>query len=342
MELLLVGDLHLPSANGTGGLSKYVEHPEQMVLRELHKVTEYALSKHVVDIVLAGDLCNGPRMNYEANLAFDDFLTSHSDFRWHIYPGNHDMYGPDPALGHSLQLLARMQSTNPMVRIYTKPTKVKIQNVHARFLPWPHSNLKSGCINFFHNEVRGALSDSGREFTDDELSDSDAVACSGHLHTAHQVRNTHYCGTLYQTNFGERLPKFFTHVEYNSDSDFQFTRVPHDPEYKLYNVVIESRQDLASIPEGEKNLVKLVVADGADISASDLTSWPNIVETRNFKTKQDLAQVLNEESANGQAVAFKVSSFFNAWIESYDVPDQMRDRIKVIRKRVLNNAKDAS
>jgi hypothetical protein len=212
----------------------------------------------------------------------------------------------------------------------------------VRFLPWPYCNLKSGVLNFFHNEVQGSLSDSGRAFTGDELSSSDAVACAGHLHTAHRVRNTQFCGTLYQTNFGERLPKFFNHIIYNSDLDFEFNLIPHDPEYKLWNVTVESRADLANIPEGSKNLVKLVVADGADIAASDLTRWPNIVQIRNFKTQQDLAQVLSEGSSEGHAVTFKVSEFFDTWVEAYDVPQEMRDRMVSIRKRVLNNAKSAT
>ncbi len=339
MELIQVGDLHLPDSAGVGCLSKYVEQPEQMVLSELQVVVDYARDQHVKDIVLAGDLCNNPRMSYEAQLALDSFLTKNSDRQWHILPGNHDMFGMDYTQGHSLELLVRLHAQNKSVRFYLEPKTVKIGGVRTRFLPYPSVDFKRNMLNVFHNEVRGAKNDAGKAFDHEGLSSSKAVALGGHLHTAHRIRNTWFSGTLYQTNFGERLPKFFHHVEYRSDDDYEVRRIPHDPVYKLYNIVVESRGDLDSIPVGDRNLVKLVVADGADIGPSDVARFPNIVEHRNFKTKQDLASVLTEDMSHGHEVAFKVSDFFSAWIESYDVPDPLRAKIKDVRKRILNNVK---
>lgn len=338
MEALAVGDLHTTDASGIGGLSKYVQDSDKMVFREFDRVLEYGRNKGVHTVIQLGDVCENPRMSYSAQLALVDFLDRNSDFEFHFILGNHDMFGEVPDLGHSLELLQRMYKSSH-VKFYTKPTNKLIQGARVRFLPYPHESFKKDALNVFHKEVAGAKNDAGRTFDGEDFSRSKAVAIAGHLHTAHRIRNTFYGGTLFQTNFGESLPKYFQHVEFNSVDDYEIRQVKHEPEYKLYNVVLQSRSDLQDIPEGEKNLVKLIIQDGAEVSAGDYAQFTNIVEVKNFKTKEDLAVVLTEDLSEGQEVVFKVSEFFQVWIDSYDVPEEMRGRIRKTRRRVLDSVR---
>jgi len=270
--------------------------------------------------------------------ALTGMLDRYADFEFYFMLGNHDMFGMHPREGHSLEILRKLYK-KPHVKFFTLPKTVEIDGINVRFLPYPHDSFDKEALNVLHKEVRGAKNDAGRAFDSDDLSASKAVIVAGHLHTAHRIRNTYYSGTLYQTNFGESLPKYFHHIEFNSASDYEIKLVKHEPTFQLHNVVLQSRDDLQEIPEGETNLVKLIIQDGADVSASDYARFTNIVELKNYKTKEDLAAVLTEDLSEGQAVVFDVNDFFSAWIEGYDVEDAMRARIKETRKRVLNKVK---
>lgn len=338
-EFLQVGDLHLTDSGKSGGLSKYVPEADAMVISELEKVLTYGRNKGIHTVFQAGDVCDNPRMSYEATLALASFLDRNTDFQFHFTIGNHDMFTDTPEGGHSLELLYRMYRKSKHVHIHLRPTTVNLDDVPVRFLPFPHTKFDPKALNVFHHEVRGAKNDTGRAFDSEELPASKAVALGGHLHTAHRIRNTYYSGTLYQTNFGESLPKYFHHVEFNSVEDYEVKLVKHKPEYTLHNIVLQSREDLDLIPRGPTELVKLIIQDGAEVAVSDYAHLSNVVQHKNFKTKEDLAAVLTEDLTEGQEVTFRVSDFFKVWISSYDVPDEMRGRIRQTRRRVLNSVR---
>lgn len=335
-EFVGIGDLHMPDSQGLGGLAKYIENPERMICEEIRKVLEYARARQIRHVIQYGDVCDGARMSYDSMCALDDLFREHQDLVFWIILGNHDMLGTVPEAGHSLQVLQRMVRDLKNVRIMVNPVTKKIDGAPVRFLPYPHTPDKRGALNVFHNEVYGSKSDSGRVYKDDQLSKSKCVSVGGHLHTAHQVRNTHFSGTLYQNNFGESLPKYFHHIQYNSDEDFDISLVPHDPTYKLYTCVIENRRDLREIPVGEHDLIKLVLKDGASVSAEDYAHLKNIVILRNFGTKDELVSVLSEDLAEGAELTIDVDEFFSTWVESLDVDQSMRDRVVAVRSRIIN------
>lgn len=334
MEGVGIGDLHLSDSAGSGALSKYLQNSDEVILSEVSKVLDYAKAQAIINIMLYGDLCEGPRMSYDALLLLLRFLRLHSDFRFFMYPGNHDMFSADPSVGHSLQLLQEYQLPN--VKIFTKPTVIKIDGVRCRFLPFPHMSLDKTALNFAHNEVHGSKNDHGRVNTSDALSKSKAVACVGHLHTAHQVRNTYFSGTLLQNNFGESLPKFFHHIRFNSYEDHEITPIPHDPTYKLHTIVVETKDDLNEIPKGKHNLIKLVIADGADVVAGDYAHIKNIEIVKAFKSKEELAAVLTEDLREGSALIIRTDDFFKEWVKSLDCDVTMRNRVRATRRRILN------
>jgi DNA repair exonuclease SbcCD nuclease subunit len=334
LEALGIGDLHLTAADGSGGLAKYVQDSDQMVIEEAEKVLQYGRKHGVSNVIQYGDVCDAPRMSYPAMIALSRFLSANDDFMFYFIVGNHDMFGETPNTGYSLELLKLMYSkTN--VKFFIKPKTLEIDDASVRFLPYPHESFDTKALNIFHKEVRGSKNDAGRVMGSEELSDSKAVICAGHLHTAHRVRNTYYSGTLYQGNFGESLPKYFHHIEFNSNKDYEIKLVKHDPRYKLHTVVLSTRDDLSTIPEGETNLVKLVIQDGADVSASDYSKFSNIVMIKPFKSKEDLAVILTEDLTEGQSIAFRTEDFFKDWLSSLDVDEAMRKRIRYQRRRIL-------
>ena len=92
-EILGIGDLHLSSADGSGGLSKYVQESDQMVMEECEQVLSYA-RRHGINVCLFyGDIADSPRMSYSATIALARFLSANDDFIFHIILGNHHMFG---------------------------------------------------------------------------------------------------------------------------------------------------------------------------------------------------------------------------------------------------------
>lgn len=336
MEALGIGDLHMSDSAGLGGLSKYLENHDEMVISELTKVTDYARTKGVQTIIQYGDVCDSPRMSYRAMVLLSQFLSQNDDLKFHIILGNHDMYGETSETGHSLEVL-KLLYHKPNVRFYLKPKTVEIDGAKVRFLPYPHESFDKQALNVYHKEVYGCMNDSGMVHHTEGLTKSKAIVVAGHIHTAHRVRNTYYSGTLYQTNFGESLPKYFHHIEFNSPQDYEVTKITHAPTYKLHTIVLQSRADLKLIPEGATNLVKLVIQDGADVTASDYANRQNIEIVKPFKNKEELQAVLTEDLVEGQKIIIRTEAFFKQWIMSLDVEREMRDRIRQVRQRVLTS-----
>lgn len=336
-EMVGIGDLHLTDAGGTGGLSKYVENPDAVILSEVSKVLDYAQSKNIDRVVFYGDLCDGPRMSYEALLLLLQFLRANDRFTFYMYLGNHDMFSEDPQVGHSLQLL--MEYELPNVKVFTKPTTTKIGGARVRFLPFPHMSFDKSALNFAHNEVYGSKNDAGRVNKAETLNRSKAVACIGHLHTAHKVRNSYFSGTLQQNNFGESLPKYFHHIQFNDPEDYEIQLIEHKPKYKLHTVVLQTKADLKNIPKGSTNLVKLVIEEGADVVQGDYAHLHNIQMVKAFRNREELAAVLTEDLSDGQSLLIRTDDFFKEWVKSLDCDAAMRKRVRTTRQRILESVK---
>lgn len=334
MEAVGIGDLHMTTADGSGGLAKYIQNPNEMVVEECATVLQWSRKRGIKNCFFYGDVCDSPRMSYEALIAFTKFLSDNDDFMFYIILGNHDMYGETPETGHSLEVLQLLYSKKN-VRFITKPRTLDIDGAKVRFLPYPHENFDKNALNVFHKEVYGSKGDSGRVMEGDGMSKSKSVVVAGHLHTAHRVRNTYYSGTLYQTNFGESQDKYFHHIDFNGPSEYTVELVKHRPRYVLHNVVLQSRADLDTIPSGETNLVKLVVQDGADVSAADYANRPNIAIVKNFKSKEDLHAVLTEDLTEGKQLVVRTEDFFRAWLDAAEIENSMRKRVRQVRRRVL-------
>lgn len=331
MQAIGIGDLHLTDDSGKGGLAKYIENPDRYVMHEVNRCLEWAANKQITLCFFYGDICEGTRMSYEAQLAFVSLIRKWPLFMFIVILGNHDKVSKNSVDGHSLQLLQAFKIPN--LKIITEVETLELQNCKVRFCPWPSTEFKVNILNVGHIEVKGSKSDSGRLMEDPEYSRSKAVICMGHLHTPHQVRNTYYSGTLYQTTFGESLPKGFHHIEWTSVDDYEIHQIPFDPLYKLHNCVVESQADVEALPNGKRDLIKLVVKDGADVV---IPSSPNIVVTKVFKTKHDLVNILTEDLLNGSELVFKTSDFFKSWISQQQIPVSLKRKASKLRKDILN------
>ncbi len=337
MEAIAIGDLHGTDATGKGGIAKYVQNYDEVIFEEADRAVEWARERGIKNVFLLGDLCESPRMSYDSMLGLVSFFARHEDMQFYVILGNHDLFSDDPKIGHSLQIVMAMYGKENVTFI-TKPKTIAVDGAPVRFLPYPHDDFDPKALNVFHKEVYGSKGDSGRPMKDDSLSKSKAVCVAGHLHTAHKVRNTYYPGTLAQKNFGEKTDKYFAHIDFTSADSHSIEFIPFEPKYLLHTIVLNDRQDLKQIPKGQFNLVKLVIADGADVSGADWSGKSNIVEIKNFKSKEELRAVLTEDLSDGQALTFDVDEFFSVWLDQSNFSPALLQSIKRVRSRVRKKA----
>jgi DNA repair exonuclease SbcCD nuclease subunit len=335
MEMLGIGDLHLTDDQGKGGLARYISNPNEYVMAEVERCIQWGIKKHIDHVIFYGDIFENPRGSYEGQLAFLKTIKRYPDIMFHTILGNHDKLGRNSSEGHSLEIIKQTAPKN--LSIYLEDTVVNINKRQVKFCPWPSKAFDPKILNIGHIEVKGSRGDSGRIMEGDELSKSNSIVCMGHLHTNHQVRNTYFSGTIYQTNFGESLPKFFHHIIYNSVDDYEINSIPFDPKYKLFNCVAESQDDIDALSKDFNHLIKLVVKDGADVV---IPNNPNIVITKAFKTKSELATILTEDLLQGSELVVKTSDFFKEWIAAQSVPVSLKNRASRLRKEILGGSKN--
>jgi hypothetical protein len=316
MEAIGIGDLHLTSPSGKGvigGLSAYIKDHDQMVADlVINQPLKYAAKRAIKNVFLYGDISELPRLSYEGQLALLRILRQ--PFQFHLITGNHDVFGLEPSLGHSLQIIKEFGLPN--VKVYENPTDVVIEKANVRFLPWPHRKFHKTALNVAHVDVNGAKSDSGRLFESDELSSSNATAVIGHIHTSQRVRNSFYSGTLYQTNFGEHQDKYFHHISYES-GDWAVENISVKPTYRLHTVEVASRKDLRNIPASQFDLVKLVLIDNT-VQAKDYAHL-NVVRVRPVATERDLALARIEDLQSGAEIEISTDEFFKEWLKNQSV-----------------------
>jgi DNA repair exonuclease SbcCD nuclease subunit len=303
-----------------------------MVVKLAMQALKYANKNHVKHIVWLGDICEKTRLSYEGMLAFIKLLRT--PFEHHVILGNHDMFGPEPELGHSLQVIKELKLPN--VHIYEKPTIVDFGKAKLNFLPWPHQDFDKTCMNIAHVDVQGAKSDSGRLFDSDKLSKSKAHAIIGHIHTNQRIRNSWYTGTLYQTNFGESLDKYFQHVTYDS-GEWEIQNIPVKPIYRLHTVEVLTKADLKSVPASEFDLVKLILLDGCEVEAENYKHL-NVVKVNAVSTARELALARMEDLADGSEIEVSADEFFKEWLDAQSVEAELKLQAVKLRKQILEKA----
>ncbi len=326
MEALGIGDLHFD-----GHLAKYLDDLPGFIENEVNKVLRYARKNGIQNIIFYGDLCERPLMSYQSMRALFRILST-PKFKFYIILGNHDI---DTRLGgspdqHSLLVLQDFFKGSDRVHIYTDPSDVEIDGAPVRFLPWPHLKTSADALNIAHVEVLGAKWDSGRE-TDSKSPKPNKkhVTVLGHIHTAQKIYRHYFSGTLYQTNFGEKLPKYFHHIEFNSSEDYDIRLIKHRPDIELRTIKAESTKDLDNIPTDKNILVRLIL-DGIGVESSNLPS--NVVTIKSLSSGQTIEMLDDIEfeldNNSYQGVNHK------RYLQSY-LKKNLADEDKTLRRQVL-------
>lgn len=291
-EGVFVGDIHFDKMK-----KLFPDNHTKLQINELKKPYEYALRNGVKNVFLLGDVCEFPRLSYESQIAFMRFLKGIKGVHTHVILGNHDF----SEMGvHSLQPFIAMRELNMLsnVDFHTVQHLEKSFGVPVNFCPYPHIESKGNAVNLGHFEVSGSTGDNGRVIKKAVDIDEEHFWMMGHLHTPHDIKTAHYVGTLYQTNFGERLPKSFTHGKFRIKSkklEKKLKRVANDPAFKLFNLPVETKHDLKQIEKNPLYLYKVFVHSNYDLEEKDLAKYSNIVDIKGYQNKEQLQALIEEE-----------------------------------------------
>ncbi len=283
MEFVAYGDLHFDKLDGL------IPDVNAKIGKSIERVLDWSLDRGIEHAFQLGDVADKSRMGYESHLALLNVVSRkrYRGMSLHFLMGNHDFAENGVYSLQVLELVSKWLGSN--IEVYTQPKKFNIQGVPFLALPHPFTETSKDRINLIHYEVKGSTMDSGRMF--DGGPANKHVCLGGHLHTNHRVRNTHYCGTLFQTNFGESLPKFFHHVTATGPSpkDVEVENIKFEPPWKLLNLTVNSVSDLDQIENDPNTFYKLFMKDGLDLDINQvLVRHPNVVRHNTFKSKADL------------------------------------------------------
>lgn len=294
-EAVTVGDIHLDKLTSILG-----EDAIPLQIAEVRKVFTYAVKNKVPNVLVLGDVAHKPRLSYEALIALESLLDEFDGkVKIYIILGNHDveMQGI-----HSMQPIHERVKAGKYKSVYffDRPKQRIIDTVPVNFLPFPATEPLDDkkAINVAHLERPGAMRDNGSLINKGGIEQTnDQFFVVGHLHTPHEVGNSWFSGTLFQTNFGESLPKSFMHLKanYNKKKNtlkYRVKRVPNDPAFKFFNLVVKELSDLKIIERNPLYLYKLFIHSDIELPKNLLRKYPNIINHVGYDTKGELKALM--------------------------------------------------
>ena len=240
------------------------------------------------------------------------------------------------ASSHSLRFFQALVKQKHLrhVHIYAdQPETVEIEDERVRFLPWPHTEAEEDCLHVLHVECRGAKYDSGRPIGEEAHDLSEMIGVAGHLYQAQRAGDIHFSGTMYQTNFGESLPKYF-HDGTWRNGKLKVKKVETTPEIQLHNVIIATPEDFKTLPTHRNHLCKVFVKKEVVLRENAFDAYPNVVKINSYRTESELKTLMkNELRIENASFAFDEEEYLRSWLKT-------QDEDKVVRRRALELYKE--
>lgn len=337
-----IGDAHFDKLNTHLG-----EKGNLVIGSEYHKVYRYAIDNAIPYVVWLGDVADKARLSYQAHEVLLEILAKYDgQVTTFIILGNHDYDEEDC---YSLQLIEKMYTLGlfKTVHIITKPEQRMLGGVCVNFLPYPATEplpppdgYDAATVNYGHFEVPGAIRDNGMRIKGESAESDGNVYIIGHLHTPHDVGNKHFVGTLYQTNFGESLPKSFTESMFrvkNGVLKKKLTRHPNDPNFKLFNITIETVEDLKQCKSSNPlHFFKLFIKEDVVLPDDWLAKNPQVLYTNHFKTEKDLKELvcdtlmIDEDDEDSSAVDDRVEQYLTNHTKA--TPEQVKRGLEILNR----------
>lgn len=277
-------------------------------IREIEKIYQYALEKGIKHVFIPGDISDTHKMNSETYMKML-LLFKKYDGIIHTYytGGNHD-YSDITTTSMDLFQTILDGGYLETFHLFLKPEQIEVDGVLCNMMPHPAMESlanKRPCLNFVHVEYTGAKGDNGRLLKSKhnfQSSKSD-FNISGHIHQYQELvkRRAIYCGTPYQTNFGEALPKGFIEIRAGVKDLKMVVKhrfIDNKPGFRLLTEEIGSTKDFAKLSTEPGIRYRLYLEEGVVVPSDLMLRNPNIVQVwhknKNSKISTDVEQFRQE------------------------------------------------
>lgn len=291
------------------GMSKVIKNTCSQQFAEIKKVYEYALENGIKHVIVPGDLSHIPKLGDDEFIALLSLLLTYSDYVTTYYIcGNHDVEHKHKT---ALDILWVIASTGMIKNfyVYKQPTVKKIDGVYVNFMPFPATEVlptKKPPLVVAHIETAGAIGDNGRPLKhghEIKRQKGDFIV-TGHLHKHQFLKKKRilYVGSLYQTNFGEDLPKGFLDLKARyKDGELivKYEYVINKPNFVLETKLIRSQEDWNSLKREESVRYRVFVDDGIVIPKKITQDLTNIIQLSGLSKKSvvEMEQLIKEGQA---------------------------------------------
>ena len=269
MKVAIITDTHYGARKGSDHLHNYFE----MFYRD---VFFPSLEKYQVDTVIhMGDIFDSRKsidlksLEWSKKVVFEPL----KKYNVHAIVGNHDCYYKDTNYVNSPELLLRAY---PNIKLYSKPTEIKIDKLKILMLPWINSEnfdetkeLIDGCdskIAMGHLEINGFKATRGHMMEtgmDTNVFDKFDRVYSGHFHTRSTDGKIYYLGNPYEMYWNDVNDTRGFHI-FDTNT---LEHTPIDNPYKLfYNVYYDdTNYKLFNTSIYKNKIVKVIVRKKSNI-----------------------------------------------------------------------------
>lgn len=340
---IAIGDLHFDKLR-----NRFPGRDLELQYQAINSALTYAYKNGIKYVFFLGDIGEGYKdftgklvMSSDAHVMLLRIIRQwDKKLRLIFYNGNHD----HTELGSStLDMFLEMYRHKMFetTSFHDKYTELKLGGERVNILPFPvvKPDSKKPALNFAHYEVSGAVADSGRKINSDHKHDyKDMIFIQGHLHTPQKVRNHYYPGTLYQTTFGESLPKGFAEFKYEAEtSTFKYRFVETDPPFKLINLRVYKRSDLKKLVNDPNILYKLFIDESVKVKPSDLAPFSNIENQLTFGSEEEASSLeFAEFMIENQELEFQYDDALEEALKARGASKQDVEACKVVLSAFKN------
>ena len=345
LEALVSSDWHFEGMLKSLGVNSV----DKQIL-EVRKVFEYAVEHGIQHVFVPGDVTDKPTMSDRTLITLISLLLEF-DNSLHVYMlyGNHDTESVNKTSLDVLKVLAE-NGFFKQFKLFRNPETIKVDGINVCMMPYPHQKvLKSAKpqLVFAHIETAGAVGDNGRELRvheDKFIRQEGDYVISGHIHQ-HQVlraKRFTYCGSLFQRNFGEALPKgFIKIVAKYSGGELKVipTFINSHPNFILETKLITEQSDWETLVQDENIRYKILVGDGITVPRDVTREFPNIVYLNSSSSRTTITtdgQNIEGGVTIKDLPTFRISTGLSNYLKQSTLERAGRNRAKALVKEAMS------